>query len=274
MCIEGSIETVLRVEPSSDINISMYYYVYQITNLINGKIYVGKHKSTKHPFNNDYYGSGKQISAAIEKYGKENFKKEVLHFCSSLKEMSNREAEIVTEEFVKRKDTYNMHKGGPGGWDHYNGTERHKSNSSKGGKKRANRDDNPFKNPEFQKSIAWTREPERMRSLGQKANSPEAIEKKKETFKKIKHSQGENNSQFGRIWISNILTKEVKRITINNVIPDGWVRGKKGHLPKKLWVNNGKKEHYILIEKESEYITRGFSRGRLKTSMPQNRIVV
>lgn len=252
----------------------MYYYVYQITNLINGKIYVGKHKSDKHPGENGYYGSGKQISAAIEKYGKENFKKEVLHFCSSLEEMSKREAEIVTEDFVKRKDTYNMHKGGNGGWDHYNGSKEHKANSSKGGKIRSNRDDNPFKDPEFQKSVAWTREPKRMRSLGQKANSPEAIEKKKETFKKIKHSQGKNNSQFGRIWISNILTKEVKRITISDTIPEGWVRGKKGHAPKKLWVNNGEKEHYILIEKKQEYVLKGFSSGRLESSMLRNRIVV
>lgn len=98
----------------------MFFYVYQITNLVNGKIYVGKHKSDKHPNENGYYGSGKQISAAIKKYGIENFKKEVLHFCSSMKEMSDKEAEIVTEDFVKRKDTYNMHKGGPGGWEHIN----------------------------------------------------------------------------------------------------------------------------------------------------------
>lgn len=252
----------------------MYYYVYQITNLINGKIYVGKHKTSKHPADNGYYGSGKQITAAIEKYGIENFKKEVLHFCSSMEEMSDKEAEIVTEDFVKRKDTYNMHKGGLGGWDHYNGSKNHRVNSSKGGKKRANRADNPFKDPEFQKKYEWTRAPDHLKKINQKANSPEAISKKKETFKKIRHSQGENNSQFGRIWISNIETKEVRRITINDPIPEGWVRGKKGHLPKKLWVNNGKKEHYILTEKESEYIINGFSRGRLKVSMPQNRIVV
>ena len=252
----------------------MYYYVYQITNLINGKIYVGKHKSAKHPLYDNYYGSGKQISAAIKKYGKENFKKEVLHFCSSLEEMSDREAEIVTEDFVKRKDTYNMHKGGPGGWDHYNGTKKHKTNSSKGGKKRAQDPNNPFYSKKWQASSNSMRNPEIVLMLNQKANSPEAIAKKKETWKKNGRGQGKTNSQFGRIWISNIITKEVCRITIDELIPDGWVRGKKGHLPKKLWVNNNKEEHYILTEKESEYIMKGFSRGRLKTSMPQNRIVV
>jgi len=252
----------------------MHYYVYQITNLINGKIYVGKHKSSKPPLENGYYGSGKQITAAIKKYGLDNFKKEVLYHCSSLDDMANKEAEIVTEDFVRRADTYNMHKGGPGGWDHYNGTNQHKVNSRKGGLTSSSRASNPFKDPEFQKTVDWTRDPNRLRELSKRANTPQANAKRKNTFNKIGHSQGEKNSQFGRIWISNILTKEVKRITINDVIPEGWVRGKKGHLPTKLWVNNGIKEHYIPVEQELEYSLKGFSSGRLKQSMPQNRIVV
>ena len=252
----------------------MYYYVYQITNLLNNKIYVGKHKSEKHPYENGYYGSGKQITAAIAKYGIDNFKKEVLHYCSSKDEMAAKEAEIVTEEFVKLPNTYNMHKGGPGGWDHYNGSKQHSENSRKGGQNSARRDSNPFKNPEFQKKYDWTRSPEHMKLMNDRAKDPEVIAKRKETFRKRKHSQGENNSQFGRIWISNVLTKEVKRITINDIIPDGWVRGKKGHLITKCWVNNGVKEHYILLENEQEYKLKGFSSGRLKNSMPQNRIVV
>ena len=259
---------------SSGINTFMYYYVYQITNLFNGKIYVGKHKSAKHPSENKYYGSGKQITAAIKKYGIENFKKDVLHYCLSLKEMADKEAEVVTEDFVKRPDTYNMHKGGPGGWDHYNGTEIQKQKSRIGGLKSGNRETNLFKDPNWQRKYDWTREPSRMRLIGKKANTPEANAKRKNTFIERGHGQGEKNSQFGRIWISNILTKEVKRISINDTMPEGWCRGKKGHLPKKLWVNNGIKEHYILFEKEQEYKLKGFNSGRLKTSMPQNRIVV
>jgi hypothetical protein len=85
---------------------------------------------------------------------------------------------------------------------------------------------------------------------------------------------GEGNSQYGRIWISNILTKEIKRITIKDTIPQGWVRGKKGHIPKKLWVNNGVKEHFILFEKKQEYVSKGFSSGRLKSSMLRKSMVV
>jgi hypothetical protein len=54
----------------------MYYLIYKITNLINNKIYIGKH-ITKDK-NDDYMGSGKLITRAIEKYGLENFKKEII----------------------------------------------------------------------------------------------------------------------------------------------------------------------------------------------------
>lgn len=252
----------------------MYYYVYQITNLSNGKIYVGKHKSTKHPAENGYFGSGKQITAAIKKYSIDNFKKEVLHYCHDAHEMAVKESEIVTEDFVKRLDTYNMHKGGYGGWDHHNGSASHKEASIRGGKTRSKDPNNLFYSKEFQKKYSWTRSPEHMKAIGSLSNTPDAISKKKETFKKIGHSQGEKNSQFGRIWISNVLTKEVKRITINDTIPTGWVRGKKGHLIKECWVNNGTKEHFIFLEKKQEYLDKGFISGRLKTSMPQKRIVV
>jgi hypothetical protein len=39
-------------------------------------------------------------------------------------------------------------------------------------------------------------------------------------------------------------------------------------------INNGVKEHYIKIEKAQEYIDKGFSSGRLKSSMLRNKIVV
>ena len=55
----------------------MYGYIYITTNLLNGKKYIGKHKSSEFEFDK-YYGSGKYIKAAIKKYGLENFKCELL----------------------------------------------------------------------------------------------------------------------------------------------------------------------------------------------------
>lgn len=47
------------------------YYVYRTTNLVNGKTYIGQHKS-KDVMNDLYLGSGKLLKMSIEKYGKEN----------------------------------------------------------------------------------------------------------------------------------------------------------------------------------------------------------
>jgi hypothetical protein len=271
--------TVGGIEVLSDINTFMYYYVYQITNLLNGKIYVGKHKSAKHPSENEYYGSGKQITAAIKKYGIENFKKEVLYYCSSLEEMADKEGEIVTEDFVKRLDTYNMHKGGPGGWDHYNGSNEHSENSRKGGKKSAKRLNEFIAEQKANNTEWWQNWHSKVIESNRSKNCNSWLNISEEETQRRRQQQSDNavghkNSQYGKIWISNVLTKQVKRITITDTIPQGWVRGKKGHVPKKLWVNNGVKEHYILLEKQQEYVSKGFSSGRLKSSMPQTSIVV
>lgn len=91
----------------------MFYTIYKVTNLINNKIYIGKHQ-TKNP-HDSYYGSGYMIAAAIEKYGKENFRKEFLFIFDNEKEMNEKEKELITEEFVNREDTYNLGVGGQGG---------------------------------------------------------------------------------------------------------------------------------------------------------------
>lgn len=61
--------------------------IYQTTNLINGKKYIGKDKNN----NPNYLGSGSILKKAIKKYGKENFKKEILEVCSSKEELWKRE---------------------------------------------------------------------------------------------------------------------------------------------------------------------------------------
>ena len=254
----------------------MYYYIYQITNLINNKIYVGKHKSVKHPLENSYYGSGKQIIAAIKKYGLENFKKEILHYCNDINELALKEENIVTEEFIQRTDTYNMHKGGFGGFEHINLDPEKRKEINK---------QTSIRNKKLGLGGTkhWTDDSrKRIKEAGkksqpaavEKARSPESIAKRKKTFEKIKHGQGSRNSQYGKIWISNVLTKEVKRISITDTIPIGWARGKKGYIQKMCWINNGKVEKFIPLEKQKDYINIGYKSGRFITSLPQNRIVV
>ena len=56
------------------------WYIYKITNLLNGKNYIGKrrHQDSDTPLQERYMGSGRLIKQAIKKYGLQNFKKEIL----------------------------------------------------------------------------------------------------------------------------------------------------------------------------------------------------
>jgi hypothetical protein len=91
----------------------MRYTIYKVTNTINGKIYIGKHQ-TENPYD-DYLGSGIGIRRAINYYGKHCFIKEVLFDYNTEEEMNAKEKELVTEEFVRSKNTYNCGVGGEGG---------------------------------------------------------------------------------------------------------------------------------------------------------------
>ena len=98
----------------------MNHYVYEITNLINGKKYIGK-RSCECPIEEDkYMGSGKYLKMAFVKYGKEYFKKEVLEICSSVEECFNKEIYYIQKfSAVKSNMYYNQASGGAGGYSNY-----------------------------------------------------------------------------------------------------------------------------------------------------------
>lgn len=97
-----------------------FYYVYQITNTINGNFYIGCHKTDD--MNDGYMGSGQRLKYAKAKYGEQHFRKDILFEFTNPTDMYKKERELVNEEFVKRKDTYNIKLGGEGGFDHLIGT--------------------------------------------------------------------------------------------------------------------------------------------------------
>ncbi len=91
----------------------MRYTIYKTTNRLNNKFYIGKHQ-TENP-NDSYLGSGKALLAAIKLYGRENFQKEILFDFDNELDMNLKERELITEEFVKLENTYNLGIGGEGG---------------------------------------------------------------------------------------------------------------------------------------------------------------
>lgn len=87
--------------------------IYKTTNLINGKFYVGKDAKN----NPTYLGSGKVLRQSIKKYGRQNFKKEILEECSSLDELEQKEQYWIDKLNAIEKG-YNLTKGGTGGNTH------------------------------------------------------------------------------------------------------------------------------------------------------------
>lgn len=86
--------------------------IYKTTNLVNGKIYIGQ--DTKN--NNHYFGSGNLIKKAIKKYGVVNFKKEILCFCETQKELNEMEQKFILENNSTDKSIgYNICFGGTNG---------------------------------------------------------------------------------------------------------------------------------------------------------------
>ena len=109
------------------------YYIYRITNKINGKTYIGQHKYKK--LNDNYMGSGSIIRLAKKKYGIENFEKEILEFDIPSVELSNDwEQMYILFERAKGKAEYNIANGGKGsaGFHHTEETKKLLSEINKG----------------------------------------------------------------------------------------------------------------------------------------------
>ena len=91
----------------------MYGYVYKITNLVNSKIYIGQHKSSF--FDESYWGSGTLLKSVYEKYGKQNFTREILEFCETPEELNEREIFWISYYNSTDKSIgYNVSLGGDG----------------------------------------------------------------------------------------------------------------------------------------------------------------
>ena len=94
------------------------FYIYCITNNINGKTYIGQRKCPidKLPEEDDYMGSGELIKRAIKKYGKENFSKTILESgIETKKEVDKREIYFIAKYKKIGKAEYNVSIGGTGG---------------------------------------------------------------------------------------------------------------------------------------------------------------
>jgi hypothetical protein len=206
----------------------MYFTIYKTTNKINQKFYIGMHKTDN--LEDGYIGSGKLLKRAIEKYGIENFEKEILFVYNNIQDMIAKEIELITEDEIKNPLCYNLT---PGGW----------------GGNRITDANHPIHQPDhckkmrkaFCDSLSDPLKKERfsiIQSEKMKKNH-QAGKIKYDTFSGKKHSDesrlrmskakkgktfGANNSNFGTMWITN--GSENLKIKKDSLIPYGWYKGR------------------------------------------------
>jgi len=107
-------------------------FVYEITDTLNGKKYVGKKKlsstRTLKPLKGqkrkrkvvsesdwmDYYGSSEEVRSLIEEFGPDRFQRKILRLCKTTAEMSYYELreQVVNDVLLKPDEYYNAFIGG------------------------------------------------------------------------------------------------------------------------------------------------------------------
>lgn len=95
----------------------MYGYIYKTINMFNDKIYIGKHKGE---FDENYKGSGRYLTNAINKYGKDNFIVELIEYCNDPEIQNEKEKYWISYFRDKGFSMYNISRGGDGGDTYYN----------------------------------------------------------------------------------------------------------------------------------------------------------
>lgn len=170
------------------------YTIYKITCLINGKIYIGQHKTSK--IDDSYYGSGKLIKRAIDKHGAHNFSKEILEVVETFEEAKIREEfNIDLYDSTNPITGYNITKFAWGGQPHSKETRKKISESLKG----------KPKSEEFKNKVRKPKPP-----------------------RTEKHAINQRNSRIGKFWYYNSETKEAKQFKQNDQ-PSDWIKGRPKH---------------------------------------------
>jgi len=220
----------------------MKYIIYQIENMINGKTYIGAHKTDV--LEDGYYGSGTVLKRAIAKYGKCSFNKTIIAVFDNSEDMYRMESVLVNEDYVSRMDTYNIKLGGAGGFDYIN-TQTGWSAVEYINKNGMNNNSgqcyivgdriksDPVYKKEFGRLISdglkkyCAVNGQRTTFLG-KVHTDDT--KKKMSLAKKGKKTGSENHRFGRCWVFNVSLKQSKTVgreELPTYLSNGWVKGRK-----------------------------------------------
>ena len=210
-----------------------FHFTYKTTNLINGRYYLGMHSTNR--IDDGYLGSGKRLYYELNKYGRDNFKFEILEQFESREQLVQAEISLITEQDLKNSNCLNLKQGGSGGW----------SNEVREKAKIAAKSymEDKWTMPEYREKmikvrydpvISKIRNEKTSETLKQhfentpgtfkgRKHKPETIQKMKESHKQA--GIGTSNSQFGKCWITD--ETENRKIYKGDLIPEGWKLGRK-----------------------------------------------
>lgn len=175
------------------------YYIYEIKNNINGKTYIGQHKSVN--VSDSYMGSGIALNKAFHKYGMNNFSKSILAISETKENINVLEKVFIALYRAEGKAEYNIANGGDGG----NLFQNHKHNSEY--KNYMSEINSGEKNPFYNKKHSnETKEKLRQLHFGKKL-SEETLIKISEKLKGRKgYFKGKTHTDFEKIKLE-ILSK-------------------------------------------------------------------
>lgn len=219
-----------------------YHYFYKITNNLNGHFYYGVHNTNN--LNDGYMGSGTKLHFAYNKYGIENFTKEILKYFDSAEEAFEYEAEIVTENLVKSHECYNIQLGGKS----INTLGLSIVIDNNGNKFLLPSDDIKIKNKEVEIYSSL-----KNNIVVKKKNTEEyfLIEKDKydkniydtnwtnrshseESKNKIRETMTPKNSKNTHIWVNKDgIVKYLDKRKLDEYLNNGWKLGRVGYKPRK-----------------------------------------
>ena len=249
-------------------NTKKYYLIYQVTNNVNGKIYIGKHETNR--LDDDYMGSGKILKRAQDKYGIENFTFNVLIYLHNREEMCLLERMVVNKEFCERTDTYNINVGGDGGW-HYINKHRCSENEDERRLWRKKVSDG-LKNKWKENPQLFLKNQYKLPSDGFLGKHHSEETKRKISQKNSIRFSGNGNPNYGKVWMHKMgcvimVTKE----QVNLYCAQGWKLGYKDQ-PEidetnpahfRCWINDGSKSKFVLKSEVKKFIENGWKLGRL-----------
>lgn len=207
-------------------------YIYRITNLVNGKTYIGQRSMNgryKTALADLYWGSGKLLKLAQAKYGLENFKKEILIEGFFSKDEINQfeKCAIRIERFLGKAE-YNIAYGGDGGFTGFWGTNLcSESKRRKQGQyikdllsKLSEEERKEFYRKRTEKTlITWQQNGTKHETFKGKHHSEETKNKMRESRKG--KCSGSKNGSFGKHWFTN----GVENIKCKNC-PEGFWPGR------------------------------------------------